>query len=103
MDLNTQDIEILNATVAFSVVIYYLFLYIEKTQIDTLTSLFNRDTYYRDLSKMDKDITGVIQYDMNGLKFINDNYGNVSSWVSDKIESVIYDLKNKNQKGGVEE
>ena len=36
------------------------------------------------------------------MKYIEDNFGDVSGWISEKIESVIYTLKNKN-KGGAEE
>ena len=71
------DIELLNNTIAVSALVYYLYLYIERTQIDTLTGLFNRETYYHDVEKMDRSITGVIQFDMNGLKYINDNYGHL--------------------------
>ena len=71
------DIELLNNTIAVSALVYYLYLYIERIQIDTLTGLFNRETYYHDVEKMDRSITGVIQFDMNGLKYINDNYGHL--------------------------
>lgn len=66
---------LLNNTIVASTVVYYLFLYTEKTQIDVLTGLFNRETFYSDIKRMDKSITGVIQFDMNGLKYINDNFG----------------------------
>ena len=71
------DIELLNNTIAVSALVYYLYLYIERTQIDTLTGLFNRETYYHDVEKMNRSITGVIQFDMNGLKYINDNFGHM--------------------------
>ena len=70
-----SDIYLLNSTIAVSTMVYYLYLYIERTQIDTLTGLFNRETYYRDMKKMERSITGVIQVDMNGLKYLNDHYG----------------------------
>lgn len=72
---SNDDIYLLNTTTAVCAMFYYLYLYIEKSQVDTLTNLFNRETYYHDVEKMDKSITGVIQFDMNGLKYINDNYG----------------------------
>ena len=49
----------------------------ERTQIDTLSGLFNREMYYRDVTKMSNSATGVIQFDMNGLKYINDNFGHL--------------------------
>ena len=83
------DIELLNNTIAVSSLVYYLYLYIERTQIDTLTGLFNRETYYRDVQKMNHSITGVIQFDMNGLKYINDNYGHLEG---DKALATIADI-----------
>ena len=56
-----------------STIVYYLFLYIERAQVDGLTGLFNRETYYHDVARLEKSITGIIQFDMNGLKYINDN------------------------------
>ena len=86
---NKGDIEILNTTIAVSTMVYYLYLYIEKGQIDTLTGLFNRETYYHDVSKMGKSLTGVIQFDMNGLKYVNDNFGHAEG---DKAISTIAEV-----------
>ena len=74
---DNDHIHILSTTIAFSTVIYYLYLYIEKSQVDALTGLFNRETYYRDIYKMGKSVNGVIQFDMNGLKYVNDNFGHL--------------------------
>lgn len=69
------DVEILNTTVMVSTLAYYLFLYRQSMQIDPLTGVFNRETYYRDVPLMVKTCTGIIQFDINGLKYINDNQG----------------------------
>ena len=66
---------LLNNTIVVSVVIFYLFLYTEKSQTDPLTGLFNRETYYQDTKRMGRFINGIIQFDMNGLKYLNDNFG----------------------------
>ena len=71
------DIYVLSTTIAFSTIVYYLFLYIERAQVDALTGLFNRETYYHDIARLEKSITGIIQFDMNGLKYINDNQGHL--------------------------
>ena len=68
---------LLNNTIVASTVVYYLFLYTEKAQLDVLTGLFNRETFYADIKRMEKSITAVVQFDMNGLKYINDNFGHV--------------------------
>jgi len=69
------DIHILNTGIMISIMFYYLFLYIEAGRYDQLTGLFNRTTYYQDIIKMEKSVTAVIQFDMNGLKYLNDNFG----------------------------
>ena len=69
------DIDLLNPTIMVSTLTYYLFLYKEKSQIDTATGLFNRETYYHDLPRMLKTVTGIIHFDINGLKYLNDNFG----------------------------
>lgn len=72
---NVQGIHLINSSIAISVVFYYLYLYTETDKYDALTGVFNRKTYYNDLAKFDKDISAVIQLDMNGLKYLNDNFG----------------------------
>ena len=72
---SNKDIQLLNITIAVTALFYYLFLYSERSKCDPLTGLFNRETYYSDLNKMNKSINGAIQLDMNGLKWINDNKG----------------------------
>ncbi|MBR0294917.1 MAG: GGDEF domain-containing protein [Bacilli bacterium] len=68
------DIHILPTTIALSAMVYY---FTERAQIDTLTGLFNRETYYHDVDRMGKSVNGVIQFDMNGLKYINDTFGHI--------------------------
>ncbi len=92
------DIFLLNATICVSALQYYLFLYTERAQKDALTGLFNRETYYHDLRKMDKTITGIIQFDMNGLKYINDNYGHLEG---DKALFTIGNAISQNAKRGM--
>ena len=70
-------VQLLSKTIALSTIVYYMFLYVEKASLDALTGLYNRGTYYHDVEKMNRSITGVIQFDMNGLKYINDHYGHL--------------------------
>ena len=75
---SNEDIQLLNVTIAITALFYYLFIYTERTKTDPLTGLFNRETYYSDMHKLGKSINGVIQLDMNGLKWINDNFGHLA-------------------------
>ena len=69
------EVHILNTAITVCAMFYYLFLYMESVRYDPLTGLYNRATYYEDAMKMDKTVTSIIQLDMDGLKYINDNYG----------------------------
>ena len=71
------EIEILPTSIAACTVFYYLFLYERSNKIDVLTGLFNRASYFDDFSKISKSVTGIIQLDMNGLKYLNDNFGHL--------------------------
>ena len=87
------EIFLLNTTVGVGVMLYYMFLYIEGSKYDSLTGLFNRSTYYQDCPQMEKDICGVIQFDMNGLKYYNDNFGHEEG---DKGLATIADIIERN-------
>ncbi len=71
------DIHLLNTSIAVCVVFYYLYIITERTKYDPLTNLFNRAMFYLDIPNMNKDVTGLIQIDMNGLKYVNDNFGHL--------------------------
>lgn len=71
------DVFLLSSSIGISAVFYHLFLYERASSRDALTGLFDRATYFDDTAKMSKDITGIIQLDMNGLKYLNDNYGHL--------------------------
>lgn len=90
----TNSIYILNSTIGVSTLTYYLFIYIEKGQVDTLTGLLNRETYYHDILEMDALVKGVIQFNIVGLKGINNNDGldegdKVLKFVADAIKKSI--------------
>ena len=70
-------IKLLPTSIAACTVFYYLFLYERSNKVDVLTGLFNRASYFDDLDKLKRDITGIVQLDMNGLKYLNDNYGHL--------------------------
>ena len=71
-------INLLNVTIAVSATFYNIYLFVEYIRADVLTGLFDRKTYFLDLEKMEKNVTGVLMLDMNGLKFINDNQGHIA-------------------------
>lgn len=71
------SINLLTTAIAISTVFYYMFLYERQNKLDALTGLFTRASYYDDIAKVKNDVTSVIQLDMNGLKYINDNYGHL--------------------------
>ncbi len=60
---------------AFSLVFYFLFLYVNSSKRDLLTDLLNRQSFYQDSKRHDAAITAVISIDMNELKYLNDTFG----------------------------
>lgn len=60
---------------ASALILYYLFLYMNTSKIDTLTGLMNRQCYYADSKKGRERISAVASVDMNDLKKINDTMG----------------------------
>ena len=58
-----------------AIVLYFLFIYIHMAQIDPLTKLLNRQSYYRVINSNGEHISAVVSVDMNELKYINDTLG----------------------------
>ena len=55
--------------------INYIFITSVNASRDPLTGLYDRRTYYEDVSKYKNFVNGIVQIDMNGLKYLNDNFG----------------------------
>ena len=64
-----------SALLTSAILLYYVFVYVHMTKIDSLTNLFNRQSYYQDSISRAKSITGVVSIDMNDLKYFNDVFG----------------------------
>ena len=86
----------LNVTIAISSVFYYVFLLSEENRRDALTGLFDRKTFFLDLDRFGKLVTGVIQVDMNGLKEINDTEGHLAG--DEALRKLARALENKLQR-----
>ncbi len=67
--------DVLDTTINIAALCTYVYTYIQYTNRDPLTFLFNRQAYYEYISGNANKITGVISVDMNGLKTINDRMG----------------------------
>lgn len=65
-------------TIGVGLFVYYVFEILQQTKKDSLTGLLNRHAYHADILKNPEEITALISIDMNGLKFINDNYGHAA-------------------------
>jgi len=65
-------------TIAIALYVYYVFLILQMTKMDSLTGLLNRSAYYADIENDPENITATISVDMNGLKRINDNEGHTA-------------------------
>ena len=59
---------------ASTIVLYYTFTYIYRAGIDTLTGLYNRQSFYQDMKHLTKK-AAIVSIDMNELKYYNDTFG----------------------------
>lgn len=61
--------------IAIGLFAYYEFTILQLTKKDALTGLLNRQAFYADINNNPEDITALVSIDMNGLKYLNDNFG----------------------------
>ena len=71
----TNRNDLLNVVCGVCMMINYIFILSVNSSRDPLTNLYDRRTYYEDVARFKSQIKGVIQIDVNGLKFLNDTYG----------------------------
>ncbi|MBO4749285.1 MAG: GGDEF domain-containing protein [Lachnospiraceae bacterium] len=81
---------VVNVTYAAEILLYYLYTYSLFTKRDTLTGLYNRQSFYGDMEKYPESIGGVISIDMNELKWINDTLGHAAGDAALKAVSDIF-------------
>ena len=74
-EMVTHRTDLLNITSGICIMINYIFIVSINSSRDPLTHLYDRRTYYDDLSSYKNTINGVVQIDMNELKYYNDNFG----------------------------
>ena len=78
---------------AFSLVIVYIFLQQRMVHLDALTGVWNRGSfdYYisQRLKQKNNDKLGIIYFDIDGLKNINDSYGHVEGDLAIKTSIAI--------------
>lgn len=70
------NINILNTAIPFPIVIYYLYLNIEKAELDNLTGFFNREVYNAKVDEINEIVKGVILFKIP----FNDNPHNVDAY-----------------------
>ena len=64
--------------IAIALFVYYVFLILQLTKVDSLTGLLNRQAFYADIYSNPEDITAMLSLDVNGLKGINDTRGHAA-------------------------
>ena len=77
-EMFTSRSDLLNIICVICALINYIFIMSVNSLRDPLTELYNRETYYTDVSRYKNLVNGIVQIDMNELKFLNDNYGHGS-------------------------
>ena len=70
---SSGNISILNTAIPFCILIYYLYLNIEKAELDNLTGFYNREVYNAKVDKLNEIVKGVILFKIT----IDNNVDNV--------------------------
>ena len=88
--------DLLNIVCEICAMINYIFIITVNASKDSLTDLYDRRTFEEDVSKYKDVINGIIQIDMNELKFLNDHYGhNAGDMALNEIASILKDSSNE--------
>ena len=75
IDIITTNARLLNPIYAINIMFYLLYIHNENSKKDPLTKAFNRQSFYSDVESIGYAINGVILFDVNDFKKINDVYG----------------------------
>ena len=67
------NISILNTAIPFCILVYYLYLNIEKAELDNITGFYNREVYNTKVDKLNEIARGVILFKIN-IDSSNNNY-----------------------------
>ena len=87
--------DLLNIVCEICAMINYIFIISVNASKDALTNLYDRRTFEEDVSKYKDSVNGIIQIDMNGLKYLNDNYGHsVGDQALNEIANIFADSSN---------
>lgn len=62
-------------TIAVGLTFYYLYFHSHAQMRDSLTNAYNRKKFYMDAVQFRKDICGLVGFDLNDLKLLNDTQG----------------------------
>lgn len=74
-EMATGRSDLLNIVCEICAMINYIFIVSVNTSRDPLTNLYDRRTFYEDVSRYKNIVNGFVQIDMNELKYLNDNFG----------------------------
>ena len=75
VEIVTGRNDLLNLVCDICAMINYIFIVSVNASRDPLTGLYDRRTYNEDVARYKEIINGVVQIDMNGLKYLNDHFG----------------------------
>ncbi len=79
-----------------SLTIYYLYIYVQLNNVDILTNLLNRRSFFIDVNKISNVPMAVIVIDLNDLKKINDTQGHTAGDVAiSEVAKIIKGISGK--------
>lgn len=76
-EMVTNRNDLLNIVCEICAMVNFIFIMTVNSSKDPLTNLYDRRTYYEDVSRYKDIVNGIIQIDLNGLKNLNDSFGHL--------------------------
>lgn len=78
-----KNIFLIWSSYSVSLIIYYSLIQESRLQYDIMTGMKNRNLFEKDMSALENTVKlGIVIFDLNTLKYVNDNYGHL---VGDKM------------------
>ena len=97
LDNKIKDDKLKNFLVNITAIVMDAVMAVYQEFVETLKEKgeFDEEAQKEAKEKAKQIIMGQLTIDMKN--YITENFGEIQSWVEEKIEAVIYDLKNKNK------
>ena len=83
VQLLVKNVFLIWSSFSVALIVYYSLIQESRLQYDSMTGMKNRNLFEKDIIALENTVkVGIVIFDLNSLKYVNDNYGHL---VGDKI------------------